>query len=134
VVEPEDENRFLLTAREAAGASAQTQNDKELLKEFNDLLIRVHAWCENHADSVVAAYVYGRNGLLNVVICTVGEHYRFDLDDAVTDLDLSLAQHYPSLASQVIQIPETARKGNLSLEKALIVYGDGSGTQQSSNA
>jgi hypothetical protein len=128
VVEKADEDRFLMTAREAARACEQAQDVKELLEQFKAFLVYLRDWCEKHAADLCAAYAYPGDGFLNVLLCTKGEGYRFDLDDAVTELDIDIARQFSWLAAEVLQAPERAREGHPSIEKAIIVYGDGSST------
>jgi hypothetical protein len=126
VVEPEDENRFLMTAREATRACEQAQGEKELREQFTQFMLYLHKWCEAHADEVCAAYVYPGDGFLNILVCTRGDGYRFDFDDQVTELDIDVARQFGWLRAEVMQVPESAREGQVSLEKAILVYGDGS--------
>jgi hypothetical protein len=75
---------------------------------------------------VRATYVYPGDGFLNALVCIQGEDYRFDFDDAVTELDIDLARQFDWLTAEVMQAPEKAREGHVSLEEAILVYGDGS--------
>ncbi len=133
VVEPADENRFMMTAKEAARACEVAQNEKDLREQFTQVLLYLRQWCLGNAE-VTACCVYPGDGFLNVLICTAGSEYRFNLDDAVTRLDIDLAQQFGWLTAEVIQMPETAREGHISLEKAILVYGDGSDTLPASNS
>jgi hypothetical protein len=126
VVEPEDENRFMMTAREAARACEVAQSEKELREAFNRLLVYLHEWCKTRGSTVHSAYVYSGDGCLNILICTQGPDYRFDFDDPVTELDLDLTRQFDWLTAEVMQVPEASREGHIALEKAIIVYGDGS--------
>jgi hypothetical protein len=134
VVEPEDENRFMMTAKEAARACERSQNEKELRDQFNQVLLYLYQWCENHSSDVQAAYAYPGDGFLNILICTRGEDYRFDLDDSVTELTLALVQQFDWLTAEVLQVPESAREGHSPLEKAILVYGDGGGSSTASDS
>jgi hypothetical protein len=126
VVEPEDENRFMMTAKEATRACEQAQTEKELREAFSRFLVYLHDWCKDRSDEVSAAYVYPGDGFLNILICTRGDTYRLDFDDPVTELDIDLTRQFPWMAAEVMQVPEGAREGHVSLEKAIVVYGDGS--------
>jgi hypothetical protein len=133
VVEPEDENRFMMTAKEAARACEQAQNEKDLREHFTQFLVYLMGWCNKHETEVHACYVYPGDGFLNVLVCTRGEEYRFDFDDAVTELDIDLTRQFDWLTAEVMQVPEGAREGHVSLEKAILVYGDGSGPRAAGN-
>jgi hypothetical protein len=134
VVHPQDENRFMMTAKEAAKACERAQNEKELREQFSEFLLYLRGWCERHAGRIRAAYVYSGDGFLNVLICTNGADYRFDFDDAVTQFDIDLTRQFDWLSAEVMQVPETAREGHISLEKAILVYGDGSGSRTESGS
>ena len=134
IVHPEDEDRFMMTAKEAARACERAQNEKELREQFSKLLLYLRDWCVTHGNDVRAAYVYSGDGFLNVLICTVGDQYRFDFDDAVTNLDLDLTREFDWLTAEVMQVPDKAREGQASLQKAIIVYGDGSSSRPTGNA
>lgn len=125
VVEPEDENRFMMTAKEAARACESAQNMKDVREQFTQLLVHLHSWCAAH-EAVHAGYAYPGDGYLNILVCTKGERYRFDFDDEITDLDMDLTRRFDWLRAEVLQIPESAKEGNVALEKAILVYGDGS--------
>lgn len=126
VVEPADENRFMMTAIEATRACEQAQGEMELRESFTKVLIHLREWSSKHADKIFSAYVCPGDGHLNVLILTKGEDYQFDFDDIITELDLDLVRQFPWLVAEVIQAPECAREGQIVLEKAIVVYGDGS--------
>jgi hypothetical protein len=122
IVHPEDEDRFMMTAKEAARACQQAQTEKDLREQFTQFLLYLREWCEKHTAEVRYAYAYPGDGFLNVLICTSGEGYRCEFDDAVTELDIALTQKFIWLAAEVMQAPESVRDGHISLEKAILVY------------
>jgi hypothetical protein len=126
VVHPEDQDRFTMTAREAAQACQRAQNDKDFEEEFKRMLVRVREWAQAHEDAVVAAYVYTGDGQLNVLMATQGPGFRSDLSDDLTELDLSLVDEFPWLVAEVMQRPADAVAARGPLENAIQVYGDGS--------
>ena len=125
-VEAEDEDRFLMTARDAARACKQFEDEKGWEDQFNRFLVRLREWCEEHADRVETACVAIGDGGLNIFIITNSPDYDFDFDDIVTELDLALAKEFTWYAAEIMQLPRTAKEGELSLQKVLVVYGDGS--------
>lgn len=56
-VEPADENRFMMTAKEATRACEQAQNEKEIRDSFSGVLIYLREWCIQHSETVADAYV-----------------------------------------------------------------------------
>lgn len=133
VVIPENEDRFLITSRAAAQACQRAESEQEWSAQFSDFLKFLHGWCESHSDKVRACYVtVGDNGM-NVLILLRSDHYDFDFDDDLADLDLTLFQQFPMCTADVIQVPdqpaliEEVQSDQLESE-ALIVYGDGAGS------
>ena len=134
IIHPEDEDRFMMTAKEAARACQQAQTEKDLREQFTQFLLYLREWCEKHAAEVRFAYAYSGDGFLNVLICTSGEDYRSEFDDAVTELDIALTKEFEWLAAEVLQAPESVREGHISLEKAILVYGDASSPRSTSES
>ena len=125
LVEPADENRFMMTAKEAARACELAQTDKELRAAFSELLVYLRDWCGKQG-KVEASYVFPGDGYLNILVCTHGDDYDFEFDDAVSELDIELTRQFAWLAAEVVQVPARATEGHAALEKAIIVYADGS--------
>lgn len=125
LVEPDDKDRFMITARAAAIACKQAEDEKEWVEKFKQFLLYISQWCAQHDDDVSAAYVDIGDGVLDILICTTGEGYRFDLDDTLTELDLALVKEFPWCIAEVMQVPGKAKEGQMSFEKAILVYGDG---------
>lgn len=129
LVEPGDEDRFLITAREAARACKVAQDEKEWKETFDQFLIYLQRWCKSHKDKVAACYVGIGDGTLSIVVCTKAAEYDFDFEDVITDLDLDLVKKFPWCVAEVMQVPSSLKDGQPSLEQAIMVYGDGSRTQ-----
>jgi hypothetical protein len=134
VVEPEDENRFMMTVKEAARACEAAQNEKDLRDQFTRMLVYLREWCGKRAQKVQTACVYPGDGFLNILIGTRGDDYCFDFDNEVTELDIELTRQFAWLTAEVFQVPDKAREGHISLGKAIFVYGDDSGTRTASGA
>ncbi len=134
VVVPEDEDRFVVTMREAAQACKQAQDDKEWKDAFDSFLIYLENWAEDHANQIESVFVNVADGALNILICTAAESYNVDLDDLITDLDLSLVKEFPWLVAEVMQVPGSVQGDRIPYEKAILVYGDGKRTQAAGGA
>jgi hypothetical protein len=132
VVEPDDSDRFVTTAAEAARACQQAQAGQEFRAEFEHFLSFVHGWCITHKDKVDRAFVDIGDGGLRVNICMKSADFDFEFDDKVTDLDIELLERYPKCIAEVTQFPGSIGKQlEPDSEFAVIVYGDGSGTSES---
>jgi len=105
VVTPDDEDRFMTTSAEAAQACRSAQDTLKWKAQFDALLGCVHLWCKGHA-AVARAYLGFSNDGLKVFILTIGSEYRFDFDDAISELDMELAQKFPRCPTEVLHFPE----------------------------
>ena len=127
VVEPDDKDRFIITMREAAQACQQAEDNKEWEDAFQEFLVDLEQWGESHSDRVRSVYVYIGDGTLNILVGNNLDEYDSDLDDTLSDLDISLVQKFPWLVADVMQIPGEVRP-RIPFEKAILVYGDGKRT------
>lgn len=134
LVEPEDEDRFCVTSREAARACQQMENDKEWKERFDQFLLHLQHWGKEHAVRVNSILVDIGDGSLSVMVCTPGEEYDFGIDDELSGLDIEIVQKFPWCVAEVMQIPGKVKDGQLSLEKAILVYGDGSRASEASRS
>lgn len=134
VVEPADEDRFVVTVREAAQACKQAQDNKEWESQFNNFLVYLENWSESHSDTIKTVYVNVADGALNILICTGDELYNVDFDDTITELDLELVKRFHWLIAEVMQVPESVQCDRIPYEKAILVYGDGKRTQAAGGA
>jgi hypothetical protein len=126
VVVPDDEDRFVLTAGEAALACKQAKDSQEWNRQWNDFLFHIHQWCKAHESEVDTGYVTVGDSALNVLIGARGEDYNFDIEDALADLDLELANEFPLCVAEVMQVPDQRHlRGDLSGDAILVVYGEG---------
>lgn len=125
LIETDDEDRFLMTMKEAAHACKQAENEKKWQDDFKRFLHKVSQWCEAKAEHVRAGYVGVGDGALNVFICTKSATYNFDIEDELSDLDIELVQAFPWLIAEVVQIPLQVKEDQIFSETAVSVYGDG---------
>lgn len=126
VVTPEDEDRFMTTAADAARACEHVHNLFQWKQEFDRLLAHVHAWCKVHRDDVSRAYLAATNEGLDLFILTKGSDYRFDFDDPISTLDIDLANRFKNCPSGVTHFPDTSTEPLSSFfdpSKALQLYG-----------
>ncbi len=107
VVTPSDENRFVLAEREAAQACQYAENLTEFSTAFQACLLHLREWAEAHADDVRGCYVsVGMEGIKAFVVMS-GTAYRYDLDASINALDREIAQKFPFVIVDVLQLPET---------------------------
>lgn len=92
---PEDQDRFVITASEAARACKQAQDSIEWGRQWNDFLVFMNQWCKSRADKVDAGYVTIGDSALNVLICVTAGDYDFDMEDEIAELDLEISKKFP---------------------------------------
>jgi hypothetical protein len=121
-----DKHRFYVTMQDAAESCAKGVDLALWREQFQEFLADLGCWCSQNATSVARCYVTWGEGHLKVFVTVTGNEYRFDLDDILTDLELTLTRIYPDHYASVLQIPE-APAGELasffSPGKAIQVYG-----------
>ena len=133
IVVPDDKDRFITTAGEAARACQQAENGIEWNRQWQEFLSYLNNWCRSHKDSISACYVSVGDSEINVLLCTSFESYNFDLEDVIAELDIDLATHFPVVSSEVIQIPnQPSLTSELPATEAVLVYGDGCRTSPAS--
>jgi hypothetical protein len=100
-----DEDRFFLPCAQAVEACKMHMSRKLWFDELDAMFVRVQKWATEHREQVHAAYAAPREG--HVVIFIVPKSASFDLDlgAKATDLDIELAQQYPMIPSEVMQVP-----------------------------
>lgn len=134
VVVPDNEDRFVTTAREAARACKQAEDAKEWVDTFKQFLAYLHEWCEAHAQHVSAGYVDVADAGMTVVIATKGDRHAFDFEDTVTDLDLQIVEKFPWAIVEMMQVPGKLAEAQLSTDQAILVYGDRTRAQTARSA
>jgi hypothetical protein len=134
MVVPDDEDRFFTTASEAARACRQMEQSKDWNKQWNDFLVHINRWCENHSDAIEAGYVTVGDSALNVLLCLKSSDYDFGLEDTIADLDLELSEKFPLCTAEVIQIPNQPELRAGFQQEIIAVYGDGERSSKASAA
>ncbi len=127
VEDSENGDRWVTTVKEAAQACRSDLEHKEWREQFEGFLAYIHEWAKRHSVIVASAFVGVSSEGLTGVIITRGSDYRLDFDDAVTTLDIELAEKFPNCRADVLQSPEgepESRIPYIALERAVQVYGD----------
>jgi hypothetical protein len=132
VVTPEDQDRFVLAARQAVSACQGAVVVDRMVNQFKtDFLSRLHAWCIEHRPSVRACYVpYPPSCGCAIKVFVVVKKSVFDLDlsDSVADLEASLdAAGWPCDILQIATgLPEELQ-AFFDPEQSIQVCDDGNG-------
>jgi hypothetical protein len=124
VVEPEDEDRFVVSAQQAMKA-CQDSHRQELAvyafkKEFLEPLID---WCRRHKNQVQACYIPIPKGFIQVFVIGSSPKYDFDLGKELSELELRFADAGWSVSFlQIPASPEEILLGYFKMEGAIEVY------------
>ena len=92
LVEPEDEDRFLTTVQDIITACGVSREMLVFKKQFDALLRRLAEWVEEHQERIRDAYITVRDAGLMFLVVQTGREYDRAFEDALTDLDLEVAQ------------------------------------------
>ncbi len=95
VLEPEDQDRFVLRFGEIIDACQKLRDEDRYIKQFNILVQRLSAWLTLRSD-VQSAYLTLRDSQLVFIAVTESAKYDADFEDELSDLDIELA-HDPDL-------------------------------------
>ncbi len=104
-VEPENEDRFGMTARKAVQACVDRhREDQAMLRFKQDFLRPVRDWCERHADTVKGCYIPDPVGFVQVFVVTTSSRFDFDLGAELAALELQLFD--AGWRASVTQLPD----------------------------
>lgn len=123
----------MMTCEMAAQACRQAMKMQEWREQFYGLLAAVHQWTELNTLRIESCYISPIEGGLAVFVVPKADTYDFDLADALTDLDLSLAQNFDLCRCDVLQIPGKS-PGRLQTfldpQQSILIYGQPSGSHR----
>lgn len=139
LVEPENGDRFIMTAEQAveacksaAGRAGKTRRssrgkDEVILRRFErDFIQPLRAWCESNAGRVSACYVPFPAGHVEVYVVGKSAKYDFDLGSDLSGLELQLFDR--GWRVNVVQLPradeDDGLRAHFDYDGALEVYAD----------
>ncbi len=118
VVTPENQDRFVLSVRDAAEACRAARAVDSFVAQFNALLQRLARWLRDHPDACRKAFVTVRDaGLLFVIVGPAARH-EAEVEEALTDLDLEVARD-PSLDKMDLNVMALPLSGEAAYESFL---------------
>lgn len=107
IVEPADEDRFVLTAQSAVKACQDRQQHEEAIRVFKaEFLQPLIEWCVGHSDRVQGCYLPTPVGHIQVFMVGSSPAYDFDLGRELAALELQLAD--AGWHVNVLQLPAGA--------------------------
>jgi hypothetical protein len=107
IVEPEDEDRFVLTAQTAVKACQDSIRREEAIRTFKGKFLHpLIEWCARHSDRVRACYIPVPVGHIQVFVIGTSPKYDFDLGRELGRLELDLFD--TGWRVNVLQLPTAA--------------------------
>lgn len=104
-VEPQDEDRFVISAKKAVDACQEHYRGEQIIKRFKQRFLQpLREWCEAHASKVRGCYVPPPVGHLEVYFLGMTPKYDFDLGRELAKLELQLSDM--GWRVNVMQIPD----------------------------
>ncbi|MBI2900956.1 MAG: hypothetical protein HYY17_12290 [Planctomycetes bacterium] len=92
VVTPDDQDRFMTTVQDAVRACRAHENSVRFNDQFQQTINRLGTWVRDHRSEILQAYVSIRDTDLLFLVETRSREYSREFEDALTDLDISIAQ------------------------------------------
>ena len=110
-VEPENEDRFLLTVNAAIEACREGDNVAKFKDQFRELLDVLATWIIHHGQEVKDAYVSVRDADLLFLVVRKSKAYDRSFEDELTDLDLQVAhdKDLNLIRLSVLALPKTSK-------------------------
>jgi len=111
VVHPDDNDRFVMSASEAAKA-LRMFDQLDVMKfqeQFKLLLDHLGTWFAAHGDKVARGILTRRDANLLFLVCASSAEYDSDLEDLLTDLDIAIAEddEFSKIQMSVLSIPSS---------------------------
>lgn len=104
MVEPNDEDRFVMTAQSAVRACPDRQRQEESIRLFKqEFLTPLMEWCSNNASRVRACYIPVPRGHIQVFMLGTLPRYDFGLSKDLAALELQLADKGWNI--NILQLP-----------------------------
>jgi hypothetical protein len=114
VITPRDEDRFVLSIRDAAEACARGRDMVRFEQRLRQVVLpRLAQWLRKHDDEISAAYLTVRDGGMLFVVVRKAARYDADFADALTDLDTEMAAEPQAdlVPLEVLALPNVTREG-----------------------
>jgi hypothetical protein len=124
VVEPEDEDRFVMTAQSAVQACQESHHREEAIRTFKEEFLNpLYEWCLGHSGKVKACYIAVPVSYIQVFVVGTSQRYDFGLSRELSALELKLAD--AGWRVSVLQLPAASAEDlqtYFSPEGAIEVY------------
>ena len=123
-----DEDRFIVTAQEAAESMRHHGKVAQFRRELLDIFQLLRKWCVSQKARVKACYFVFRTSGQVIFVVPVSSTCDFDLTDKLTSLDIEIASTFSLLRCDIMQIPgysaETISTFVDHPSETITIYGD----------
>lgn len=123
VVTPEDEDRFVVTCRDAVRAVQVHVGEKAAVEELRSMLDYVRERLTG-LSQVSACYAAPREGQIVFFVVPGQDKMDFALSESLTELDLELAEKFQVYRCEILQIPSAALGTFLDPSLKVQIYGE----------
>jgi hypothetical protein len=107
-VEPEDEDRFVITAQSAVKTCQASHPREEAIKTFKQEFVNpLFDWCKTHIGRIQACYIPVPGTQIQVFVVGISPKYDFDLGKELAALELQLFDAGWQTVS-ILQIPKSS--------------------------
>jgi len=124
MVEPDDQDRFTMTAREAAHACKVADDLKQFEETFRLFLLDLHSWCNQHPEGIEAVCC-SFSDCFKVAICTSRKEFDFVLDEGIAQLEIDIVKKYKWCLIEVSQMPLGTWDASSFTRNTIQIYGNG---------
>lgn len=106
---PEDEDQFYITVQHAIQACQAFNYSAKFSKQFDLLLERLARWIRDHNEEICNAFLTIRDAGLLFLINRNSIPYNRDFEDALTDLDIEIAQdsNFDTIKLSILALPKS---------------------------
>lgn len=109
-VVPENFDKFVISAKEAAAACQRHEETKAFVKQLSNVMDRLAPWIVNHSSQIQDAFLTVRDGGLLFLLIRSSVPYDADLEAALTELDIEIANsdEFDLLELNALALPKSS--------------------------
>lgn len=112
IVTPQNQDRFMLSVREAAIACQMADDSNSFIQQFKELLENLASWLKRHGSKVERAFVTIRDAGFVFLVVQRNKSYNREFEDLLTELDMSIAQdqNLNLIRLNVLALPKSSKE------------------------
>jgi len=131
VVETQDEDRFVLSAKKAIEACVQSHLRDEAIKTVKgQVLTPLRRWCEAHASRISSCYASSEGKYLQVFVVGATDRFDFDLEGELSKLEIAMFDSGWRMSAQQIPLLDSEDQDTyFNIGEAMEIYAVGKQTR-----